>query len=77
MKHYETHGMLIQEILDDRYNKNRDLVHRMSPTTFSSFLKLRTTSRKTGRILSGIDDRPCQEICQSYKNGMSMHITRI
>ena len=29
MKRYETHGELIQEILDDRYNKLCDLVHHM------------------------------------------------
>ena len=29
MKHYETHGELIQEILDDCYNKLHDLVHHM------------------------------------------------
>ena len=36
MKHYETHGELIQEILDDCYNKLRDLVHCM----FSHYIQL-------------------------------------
>ena len=36
VKHYETHGELIQEILNDRYNKLRDLVHHM----FSHYIQL-------------------------------------
>ena len=36
VKHYETHGKLIQKILDDRYNKLRDLVHPM----FSHYIQL-------------------------------------
>ena len=36
VKHYETHGELIQEILDDRYDKLRDLVHHM----FSHYIQL-------------------------------------
>ena len=36
VKHYETHGELIQEIIDDRYNKLRDLVHHM----FSHYIQL-------------------------------------
>ena len=36
VKHYETHGELIQEILDDRYNNLRGLVHHM----FSHYIQL-------------------------------------
>ena len=36
VKHYETHGELIKEILDDRYNKLPDLVHYM----FSHYIQL-------------------------------------
>ena len=36
VKHYETHGELIQEILDDGYNKLRDLVHHL----FSHYIQL-------------------------------------
>ena len=36
VKHYETHGELMQEILNDRYNKLRDLVHHM----FSHYIQL-------------------------------------
>lgn len=36
VKHYETHGELIKEILDNRYNKLRDLVHHM----FSHYIQL-------------------------------------
>ena len=35
-KHYESHGELIREILDDRYNELRDLVHHM----FSHYVQL-------------------------------------
>ena len=36
MKHYKTHRQLIEEILDDRYNELRDLVHHM----FSFYVQL-------------------------------------
>ena len=50
VKHYETHGELIQELLDDRYDKLRDLVHHMFSHYIQLISEIANDFKKTERL---------------------------